>query len=89
MEKPENKTKLSQEIAIQTFTLISTVLGLVAALAWNQAITEFINVYIKPFFAKGSEVVSLFVYAVIITIITIVIALRMAKVKERLGPSKD
>jgi hypothetical protein len=87
MKKPSKKvTKLSQEIAIQTLTLVSSALGLVAALAWNQAITEYVNVYIKPYFAKGSGVISLFIYALFITAITVIVALQMAKVKERLGP---
>lgn len=86
MKNINNKhiTKISQEIAIQTLTLVSSALGLVAALAWNQAITEYVNVYIKPYFAKGSGVISLFIYAVFITIITVLVALQMAKVKKRL-----
>ncbi|HOX96533.1 MAG TPA: DUF5654 family protein [Candidatus Woesebacteria bacterium] len=85
--KPAKKkvNKLSQEIAIQTLTLVSSALGLVAALAWNQAITEYVDVYIKPYFAKGSGVISLFIYAIFITAITVVVALQMARIKKGLG----
>lgn len=86
MKAPKKKiSKISQEIAIQTLTLASSALGLVAALAWNQAITEYVTVYIKPYFAKGSGVISLFIYAIIITAITVIVAMQMARVKERLG----
>lgn len=87
MKKLKKKpiTKLSQEIAIQTLTLVSSALGLVAALAWNEAITEYINIYIKPYLAKGSGVISLFVYATLITAITVVVAIQMARIKKRLG----
>lgn len=78
-------SKLSQEIAIQTLTLVSSALGLVAALAWNQAITEYVTVYIKPYFAKGSGVISLFIYAIFITAITVAVALQMARIKKRIG----
>jgi len=81
----KNVNKLSQEVAIQTLTLASSALGLVAALAWNEAITEYINIYIKPYLAKGSGVISLFIYALFITAITVVVALQMARVKKRLG----
>lgn len=85
MNAPKKKvSKISQEIAIQTLTLASSALGLVAALAWNQAITEYVTVYIKPYFAKGSGVISLFIYAIIITAITVIVAMQMARVKERL-----
>lgn len=89
MKNPKKKvSKVSQEIAIQTLTLVSSSLGLVAALAWNQAIMEYVNVYIKPYFAKGSGVISLFIYAIIITAITVVVALQMARVKKRLESKK-
>lgn len=85
MNAPKKKvSKISQEIAIQTLTLASSALGLIAALAWNQAITEYVTVYIKPYFAKGSGVISLFIYAIIITAITVIVAMQMARVKERL-----
>jgi len=85
--KPHKKkvTKLSQEIAIQTLTLASSALGLVAALAWNEAIKSYIDLYIKPYFAKGSGVVSLFIYALFITAITVIIAIQMARIKKKLG----
>lgn len=86
MNAPKKKvSKISQEIAIQTLTLASSALGLIAALAWNQAITEYVTVYIKPYFAKGSGVISLFIYAIIITAITVIVAMQIARVKERLG----
>jgi len=78
-------SKLSQEIAIQTLTLASSALGLVAALAWNEAIKEYIFIYVKPYLARGSGVVSLFIYAIFITVITIIVAMQMAKVKKKLG----
>lgn len=78
-------SKLSQEVAIQTLTLASSALGLVAALAWNEAITEYVTVYIKPYFAKGSGVISLFIYALFITAITVIVAVQMARIKKRLA----
>jgi len=85
MKPPKKTSKISQEIAIQTLTLTSSALGLVAALAWNQAITEYVNIYIKPHFAKGSGVISLFIYALFITAVTVIVAMQMARVKKRLG----
>lgn len=87
--KKKNVNKLSQEIAIQTFTLASSALGLVAALAWNEAIKSYIDTYIKPYLAKGSGVISLFIYALFITAITVIVAIQMAKMKKKLGTKKD
>jgi len=83
--KKKPTSRLSQEIAIQTLTLFSSALGLIAALAWNEAITEYITLYIKPYLAKGSGVISLFIYAILITAITVIVAMQMARLKKRLG----
>jgi hypothetical protein len=74
---------VSQEIAVQTLTLATSAFGLVAALAWNEAIKEYVAEYIKPYFAKGSGVISLFIYAVFITIVTVIITLQLAKVEKK------
>ncbi|PJB48507.1 hypothetical protein CO104_01120, partial [Candidatus Collierbacteria bacterium CG_4_9_14_3_um_filter_43_16] len=52
---------LHRVVIVQVITLISTSFGLVAALAWNEAIKEYVDVFIKPYFAKGLGVISLFV----------------------------
>lgn len=60
-------------------TLMTTAFGLIAALAWNEAIKAIILLYIP----KGDGVTGLLVYAIIITIIaviaTIIIARAIAK----------
>jgi hypothetical protein len=85
----KNKKKpvklLTQAVTTQIITLISTSFGLVAALAWNEAIKEYVNVFIKPYFAKGSGVVSLFVYATIITIVAVLVTIQLAHLLERLS----
>lgn len=60
----EVKGQVMQTIA----TLMTTAFGLIAALAWNEAIKEIIN-QVLP---KGSGITGLLVYAVIITIIAVI-----------------
>lgn len=76
-------TKLSKHIATQTLTLIISSLGLVAALAWNEAIKQYVALYIQPYFFKGSGVLSLFIYALTITIITILVTLQLNHISEK------
>lgn len=75
--------KISGHIAIQTISMIASSIGLVAALAWNEAIKEYVNVYIKPYFAKGSGVVSLFVYALFITTIAVITTIQLNKIASK------
>lgn len=64
-------------------TLATTAFGLVAALAWNKFITDLIGLFLK----SGSGVWAEFVYALLITIIAVVIIQNLAKLAEReVGP---
>ena len=80
------ETRIHRQIASQTLTLIVSSLGLVAALAWNEAIKEYVNVYIKPYFEKGSGVVSLFLYALGITIITVITTIQLNRISAKVTP---
>ncbi len=84
MKKKAVKKPIHQKVASQTITLITTSLGLVAALAWNEAITEYVNTYIKPRFADGSGVISLFIYAITITAVTVLVSYYLSKISKRI-----
>ena len=58
---------------------MSTAFGLVAALAWNEAIKKLIDEFIP----KGQGVLSLFIYAGFVTAIAVLATSRVAKLKER------
>ncbi|NYB52159.1 MAG: hypothetical protein HVN35_06350 [Methanobacteriaceae archaeon] len=60
----EVKGQVLQTIA----TLMTTAFGLIAALAWNEAIKAIILLYVP----KGDGVTGLLIYAIIITIIAVV-----------------
>lgn len=69
----------SKKLVAESLGLISTAFSLVAALAWNDAIREFIN----QFIGKGQSVLSHFLYAIIVTIVAVLIGSRLLKIKER------
>lgn len=80
-EKKETQKEkgLRKEAEDKIVNLITASFGLVAALAWNQAIQEFITTYIKPFFGKNSGVISSLIYAIIVTIFAVIITYFLAK----------
>ena len=82
-KKKENK-KLHIEIVKQITLLSTSGFGLVAALAWNSVIQEFVNVYVKKWFPSGSGILSLLIYALIITILAVIITLQLSKITEKL-----
>lgn len=64
----------------KTSTLITGAFGLVAALAWNETIKTFIQKYISP----GKEMVSLFLYAIVVTVVAVFASIYVAKVSKKL-----
>ena len=76
--------KLRQELLKQMVTLATSGLGLVAALAWNNVIQDLVNNYIKPYLPKGSSVLSLLIYAILITVLAVLVTYNLTSIVEKL-----
>ncbi len=83
-DKNPNKKRLQIEVVRQMITLSTSGFGLVAALAWNNVIQEFVNNYIKKYLDVGSGLISLFIYAILITALAVTITYQLSKLAERL-----
>jgi hypothetical protein len=59
--------------------LATVAFGLIAAGAWNKFISDVIALFLKP----GSGVLAELIYAVIVTIVAIVVVQSLAKLAER------
>jgi len=82
--QPLNKIKngieeIKKEFKEKTITLILGGFGLVAALAWNEAI----KTLFETIFPKKSELIGKFLYAIIVTIVVVFISLQLKKVSEK------
>ena len=72
----------SKKLFLQTFAaLITAAFGLIAALAWNQAIQALILKYI----GTGNELTGLFVYAIIVTVIALIATYMIARTLAKYG----
>ena len=61
--------------------LATTAFGLVAALAWNEAITTLF----KEIFGEKSNLLSLFAYAIVVTLIVVLVTSKLGKLAEKAG----
>lgn len=80
---PKNSKELPQVVIKQMLSLATSGFGLVAALAWNNVIKETVDTYVKPYLPQGSTVISLFVYALIVTALAVLTTLNLARLQQR------
>lgn len=74
LKKEVEKTK--KEFKEKIVTLILGGFGLVAALAWNEAI----KTLFETFFPKRDELVGKFIYAFVVTFVVVVLTLQLRKI---------
>ncbi len=75
--------RIHRTVITQIITLTTSGFGLVAALAWNNVIQDLVNEYIKPYLPSGSGLVSLVIYALIVTILAVVITTHLSNLAKR------
>lgn len=80
-EKKEEMT-LHGELLSQLLTLTTSGFGLVAALAWNETIQQFVKEYITPR-VPGSGLISSLIYALIVTCLAVLITYQLSRLSAR------
>jgi uncharacterized membrane protein (DUF106 family) len=65
--------------AKQLLKLVTSAFGLVAALAWNEVIKEAVAVYVRPVAGESSGLISLLIYAFIVTILAVFVTYYLTK----------
>lgn len=82
-KKKEEQKALHIELVRQMLTLATSGFGLVAALAWNSLVQEFVANYIKKWI-PDSGLFSLLIYALIVTSLAVFVTYQLSKLLKRL-----
>lgn len=73
----QDKNEIKKEIKEKTLGYILTALGLVAGLAWNEAIKSLID-FLFPL--SGGDIWVKFIYAIIITLVVVIVSYKLVKI---------
>ncbi|HCR80958.1 MAG: hypothetical protein UY47_C0003G0002 [Parcubacteria group bacterium GW2011_GWB1_49_7] len=84
LKTPHSIKEVPLAIVKNMVTLATSGFGLVVALAWNEAIKSAVETYINPFLGEKSGVISLFIYAVIMTLLAVTVTMQLARVQKTL-----
>ena len=92
-KKGENKLTKKEEESLHVLlmekivTLMTGAMGLVAALAWNDAIRKLFE---RVFGTQGSgDITAMFIYAAVITAAVVLVTYRLTRIIERVKKKKE
>jgi hypothetical protein len=77
-EEQKEQKALTVEILEKVSSLATAGLGLVAALAWNDAIKSFFDLV----FPAASGVAAQFTYAIVITVVVVIVTVRLGRLTD-------
>jgi uncharacterized membrane protein YuzA (DUF378 family) len=72
-------SKLKRKVTAQIVALLTGALGLIAALAWNEAV----KALFEKIFGDANGIAAKFAYAIIVTIVVVWITMRLAKLQAQ------
>jgi hypothetical protein len=82
VEAVKRVSRFSREFLATVIALLTTAFGVVVALAWNTALTKAVE---ESGLSEGEQVTSLFVYAVIITLLAVAVIIVLGRLASRIG----
>lgn len=83
IKTPENLHEMPLAVIKNMITLATSGFGLVVALAWNEVIKTAVEEYIDPFLGKTGGIVSLFIYATLMTLLAVVVTMQLAGLQKK------
>ena len=78
-------SEVSKLIMETILGLITTAFAFVAGLAWNDAIQKLI----EQFIGTGDALPSLFIYAIVVTVVAVIVTVLLARVAGKMGINLD
>lgn len=84
IQPPSSIKEVPLAIVKNMIVLAASGFGVVVALAWNEAIKQFIASYIDPYLGKSGTLLSLFIYAVAITIMAVIVTMQLTYLQKTL-----
>jgi len=84
IETPTTVGDLPLAIVKNMISLATSGFGVVVALAWNEVIKRAVADFIDPILGKNSGLVSLLVYAIVMTILAVVVTMQLVYMQQNL-----
>lgn len=83
IETPDNPKDLPAAVIKNMVSLATSGFGLVVALAWNEVIKKTVEEYIDPWLGKSGGIISMLIYAVIITLLAVLVTMQLSQLQKK------
>jgi uncharacterized membrane protein (DUF106 family) len=83
IETPDDAKELPAAVIKNMVSLATSGFGLVVALAWNEVIKKTVEQYIDPWLGKSGGLVSMLIYAVIITLLAVLVTMQLSQLQKK------
>jgi hypothetical protein len=84
VETPSSVYELPLSIIKNMIGLSSSGFGVVVALAWNEVIKRAVTDFIDPYMGKNSGLISLFIYALVMTTLAVIATMQLSSMQKNL-----
>lgn len=84
IKAPNSLQDVPLSVVKNMITLATSGFGLVVALAWNEFIKSAITNLIDPLLGKNSGLISLFIYAFVMTLAAVFVTMQLAQLEKKL-----
>jgi hypothetical protein len=84
IKSPEKLSDLPLSLVTNMVMLATSGFGVVVALAWNEAVKAGVATYIDPYLGKSSGVVSLIIYALLMTFLAVMVTMQLTFIQKKL-----
>lgn len=84
IRSPQSLTEFPLALVKNMITLATSGFGVVVALAWNEAIKQLVDQFINPYLGAKSGVVSLFIYAMIMTFLAVMVTMQLSQIEKKM-----
>lgn len=84
IKTPQSVSELPISIIKNMVVLSTSGFGVVVALAWNELIKKVVEQYIDPYLGKNSGVISLLIYAVVVTVLAVIVTMQLSSIERKL-----
>lgn len=83
LKTPDRIQEFPLAVITNMVTLATSGFGLVVALAWNQVIQDVVKRYIDPYLGRDGGMISLLIYAVLMTVLAVMVTMQLSAVQKR------